>query len=131
MLTDEVKALARHYGHHLGNDASSEAHVSTRLLQFYLTPLYNTLNELGGDENRPQKNEQSFPLDKVRLVQNDDIMKVAIELKQNTALRTILQYETAKKFISRNMDSALAFADMKNDHPMVSKNMLDLQFCRL
>lgn len=128
VLSDEVKALALHYGHNLANEASSEAHVSTRILQFYLTPLYNTLNDLGGNELCPQKDKQTFPLDKVRLMHNDDIMKVAVETKQVSALRSILSYKIAKEFISRNMDSALAFADMKKDHPMVSSNVFNCSF---
>ncbi len=113
VLTDEVIALARQHGHHFGNDA--EASVYTPLLQFYLTPLYNTLNELRGDENRPPKDERSSPLDKVLLLNNDEIMKFAIESKQITCIRTILAYEIAKEFISRNMDSALALADIHKD----------------
>ena len=120
MLTDEVEALACQHGHHYGNDESSDAPVYTPLLQFYLTPLYNILNELGGDENRPKKEEPSFPLDKVWFPNNDDIMKFAMESNQTTCMKTILGYETAKEFISRNMESALACADLYREHFMVS-----------
>lgn len=116
MLTDEVEALARQHGNHFGNDASPDASVYTPLLQFVLTPLYNTLNELGGDENRSKKEEPSFPFNKVRFVNNVDILKYAMESKQNTYFKTILFQETSINFMSRNMDSALACADMYIDY---------------
>jgi hypothetical protein len=120
VLTDEVEALARQHGNHFGYDASADAPVYTPLLQFYLTPLYNTLNELGGDENRPKKEEPSFPLDKVRFANNCDILKFAMKSNQITGMKTIIAYETAKEFISRNMDSALACANLYTEHFMVS-----------
>ena len=119
MLTDEVEALAHQHSHHYNNE-SLDSPVYTPLLQFYLTPLYNILNELGGDENRPKKEEPSFPLDKVWFPNNDNIMKFAMESNQTTCMKTILGYETAKEFISRNMDSALACADLYREHFMVS-----------
>ena len=59
-------------------------------------------------------------MNKVWFVNNDDIMKFDMESKQNTSMRTSLSYKIAKAFISRNVDSALACADLYREHFIVS-----------
>ena len=124
VLTGEVETLARQHGNHFGNDASSDTPVYSPLLQFYLTPLYNTLRDLEGghaqDFSPPKEEEASFPLDKVRLVNNADILKATAKAEQAAAFHTILSYETAKAFIFRDMDNALKFTDMYLEHFWVS-----------
>ena len=119
VLTGEVEALARQHGNHFGNDASSGP-----LLQFFLTPMYNVLHDMEGGIDLPKEKEPTFPLDKVRFVNNGDIMKVALEAEQFSFFHITLSYETIKVFMLRDMDNALKYADMYHDHFLVSSGAL-------
>jgi hypothetical protein len=62
----------------------------------------------------------SFPLDKVRVVDNYDFLKLALAQEQFACFHTVLSYQTAKEFIFRNMDNALKCADLYLEHFLVS-----------
>ena len=111
VLTGEVEALASQHGNHFGSDGASGAPIYSPLLQFYLTPLYNVLREYEGDEGLAPQHISSFPLDKVQFVQNDDIMKAATEMGQNSCIHVILTYQTTRAFMFRDMDKALKHTD--------------------
>jgi len=115
VLTGEVEALARQHGNHFGNDSSTDTPVYSPLLQFYLTPLYNILRELKGDEDNLEEEEPSFPLNKVKFVNNDDIVKAALE-RDRACFHTIISYQTFKAFVCRDMESALKFTDLYFEH---------------
>mmetsp|Transcript_20431 Transcript_20431/g.44255 ORF Transcript_20431/g.44255 Transcript_20431/m.44255 type:complete len:1572 (-) Transcript_20431:548-5263(-) len=119
VLTTEVEALARQHRNNFGSDASSDTPVYSPLLQFYLTPLYNVLRVLAGenDDQSPtsEEEETSFPLDRVKLVNNDDILKVAVKTDQLACFHTILSYETAKAFMCRDMEKARKCTDLYFD----------------
>ena len=119
VLTGEVGALARQHGNHFGNDASSDTPVYSPLLQFYLTPLYNILRELKGDEDFPEEEEPLFSLDKVKFVNNDDIMKAALE-RDKACFHYIISIRTVEAFACRDMESALEITNLYFEHFLVS-----------
>jgi len=124
VLTTEVEALARQHRNNFGNDASSDTPVYSPLLQFYLTPLYNVLRVLKGENNdqspSSEEEETSFPLDRVKLVNNDDILKVTQKTDQLACFHTILSYETASAFMFRDMDNAQRCTDLYHEKFVVS-----------
>jgi len=111
VLLGEIEALARQHGNRFGIDSSSDTPVYSPLLQFFLTPAYNTLRILG-DTNTQDEEELSFPLDKMSFVTNEEILKCTIETEQHACLHTVLSYQTTKAFIQRDMDNALEFANI-------------------
>lgn len=115
MLIGELEALARQHGNHFGNTSSNKP-VFHPLLQFYLTPLYMALRKLeGGTSN----DEVSFPLEKVVCSNNVDIMKMAIDKKQDGALHIILACQAIVSFMMRDMVGALTFTNLYVEHFVV------------
>lgn len=121
VLTEEIEALARQHENLFGNDASSDSPARSPLLQFYLAPLYNALHDFEGDRCSHTMQAPSFPLDKVRVVDNYDLLKLALAQEQFACFHTVLSYQTAKEFIFRNMDNALECADLYREHFLVSR----------
>lgn len=119
LLLTEVETLARQHSNHFGNDSSGKT-VYNPLLQFYLAPIYNVLSEFRKAADLPSKRETHFPWDKVDLVENDQILKLAIEANQPASVHGILTYQTAKSLFCRDMESALKYTNMFSDHFMVS-----------
>ena len=117
VLKGEVEALARQHGNHFGTVASSKLPVYNPMLQFYLTPIYNTLLSLGGYEHHVEESETeegviSFPFDKVSLVNNEDILKCTLEAEKYPPLFTVLTCLTIEAFMMRDMSSALRSTDI-------------------
>ena len=127
VLIGEVEALARQQGNHFGNATSSGKLVYSPLLQFYLTPAYNTLRDLQGTTDTPGK-EVSFPLEKVMFSKNDDIIDAAILEKQHGPLHLVLAYQAAKSFMLRDMDNALKYTNLYMEHFEVSDELLATYF---
>jgi len=115
VLTGEVEALAHMHGNHFGDEDLSHEPVYSSLLQFYLTPLYNVLRELKGEEDFSEEEESSFPFDKVKFVNNDDIIEAAEE-RDSGAFHANLSIQTSKAFICRDMENALKFTDLYCQH---------------
>lgn len=90
------------------------------ILQFFLTPLYNLLRYFKGDAYSAKDEDDAFPWDKVKLVDTDAIMKYALGIEQFGTFHTILTYQTAKAFMSRDMDNALEFTNLYFEHFAVS-----------
>ena len=110
VLRREIEALARQLGNHFGNDTTSG-----------LTAMYNTLRHFEGQKEATEENdENSFPWDKVKLVDNDAIMKYALDTRNFAIFRSILMIQTADAFISRDMDRALQYTDLYFKHFAVS-----------
>ena len=110
VLRREIEALARQLGNNFGNDTTSG-----------LTAMYNTLRHFEGQKEATEENdENSFPWDKVKLVDNDAIMKYALDTRNFACFRNILMIQVADAFISRDMDRALQYTDLYFKHFAVS-----------
>ena len=110
VLRREIEALARQLGNNFGNDTTSG-----------LTAMYNTLRHFEGQKEATEENdENSFPWDKVKLVDNDAIMKNCLEIRNFACFRSILMIQVADAFISRDMDRALQYTDLYFKHFAVS-----------
>lgn len=127
VLTEEIEALARQHENLFGNSTSSDSPVRSPLLQFYLAPLYNALRDFEND-NRHKIQEPMFPSDKVRFVDNYDLLKVPLDQEQFAFFHAVLSYQTAKEFILRKMDSALKCADLYLDHFLVSSHVVSVDW---
>ena len=55
---------------------------SRAVLQFLFTPLYNTVLNLEGREDRKEGEEPAFPWADVQIRDNDEILKASLDLKQ-------------------------------------------------
>ena len=121
VLRREIEALARQLGNHFGNDTTSGDPVYNPILQFFLTVMYNTLRHFEGQKEATKENdENSFPWDKVKLVDNDAIMNNCLEIRNFACFRSILMIQVADAFISRDMDRALQYTDLYFKHFAVS-----------
>lgn len=121
ILLREVEALAQQHGNHFGSDTSSGNPVYSPFLQFYLTPLYNTLLYFEGEKDTTEGDEKDvFPWGQLKIVDNDDIMKAALNSSQLSSFHTSLSYQTAQAFISRDMSKALKLTDLYFEHFVVS-----------
>mmetsp|Transcript_11470 Transcript_11470/g.24449 ORF Transcript_11470/g.24449 Transcript_11470/m.24449 type:complete len:1640 (+) Transcript_11470:109-5028(+) len=116
LLAGEVEALARQYTGNFGNDTLEYS----PLIQFYMTPLYNALLRLSGGDRKGRKTEGETlsPLDKVQLLNNDEIMEVTINTKQLGCFHTVLSYQTTTAFLFRDMEIALKFTNLYFEHFM-------------
>ena len=70
-------------------------------------------------------------MEKVKFVNNDDILKVALEAQKMGAFRLVLSYQTAKAFLFRDMDDALKYADMYYKHFLASHLFVSYFICCL
>merc|ERR1712085_212717 len=108
VLAGEVGALARQHENHFGLTSMDASCTSPD------KPLYNPLCALEGRED----DDEDFPffLDKVQFANNEDILNAALKMEQLACTHTILSYETARAFVSRDMDDALRFTNLYFTH---------------
>lgn len=128
VLSEEIEALARQHENIFVNGTSLDSPGRSPLLQFYLAPLYNTLQDFEDDNRIHKIPKPSFHLDATRVSDNYDLLKLALEQKKFACVHTILSYQTAKEFMFRNMDSAIKCADLYRDHFLVSQVFAFLSF---
>lgn len=125
VLAGEVEALARQHGNNFGltgldvSCTSSDKPVCSPLMQYYLTPLYNTLCDLEGGKHDGQ--DRPFFLDKVQFVNNADILNASLKMEELACMHTILSYETASAFMFRDMDNALRFTNMFSTYFLINE----------
>ena len=105
-LLGECAALANQFS------LDSPIYIYVPLLQFLLTPLYNILCDLEGNRDCTEVQRASFPLEKVKLLELDEIAQLALEIKQLSCFHNILTYQTTKAFLFRDMVNALRYTDM-------------------
>ena len=124
VLSREVEALARQHGNHFEltcidvSQTSSDKPAYSPLLQYYLTPLYNTLYDLEGGEDDDHK--PPFFLDKIQFAKNEDILNATLKTEQLASMHGILSYEIMKAFMFRDMDNALRFTNIAYKYFLVS-----------
>ena len=112
VLIGEVQALARQHGNNFGSTSSDKLVVSP-LLQYNLSPAYNTLCALEG-ENTSTVEEASLsssPLD-MFTSNTDEIMQTTLDDNRLGAFPIILAYQALKAFMLRDMDSALKYTNI-------------------
>ena len=119
VLIGEVEALARQNGNNFGSDSYGKL-IHSPLLQFFLTPIYNTLHALEGEKDNSSEEEQISPLDKVQLRNNEDILKAAIEIGPGSFFHTVMYYQTVESFLFRRMDCALESTNLYYERFLVS-----------
>lgn len=122
VLTKEIEALARQHENVFSNNMSSDSPVRGPLLQLYLASQHNALHDFQED-NRIHGIREPFCLDKVQVVDNYDLLKLAFDQEQFACVHAVLSYQIAKEFIFRNMDSALKCADLYLAHFLVSQTL--------
>jgi hypothetical protein len=118
LLLDEVFICVRQVGSHFGNDSSFKTPTYNLFLQFFFLPLFNVLNELEGEA---LAQDTSFPFGPVQLVDNNHVLKAAIELERFNFVLVILSMEIPCDILFRNMDKALKYSDMYYDFFIVSQ----------
>jgi len=120
VLTEEVETLARQQGNNYCFEPSAGKTIYGPLLQFFLTPMYNVLRELQGGEDLYEEEEPSFPLDKVKFVNNDEIMEAALE-KDLASFHGTISIQIPQAFICRDMESALRLTDLYCEHFLLAE----------
>ncbi len=107
VLHGELDALSRQHGNIIGGDHSTSKPQAYQYLQFYFTLLHNTLNGLKGEDLKTSDQQGSEEEPLYPPVNNDHLMKSALESENLSCLHTVLTYTTVTSFMNQDLHKAL------------------------